>query len=129
LNIEHFALNVADPVAMAEWYGRHLGMRILRRLQTTTQTHFLCDESGRVVVELYRQTKAPIPDYSTMDPMTLHLAFVAADVAQDRARLIAAGATAVGDIATNEAGDQLAMLRDPWGLAVQLVKRTTALRP
>jgi glyoxylase I family protein len=129
MNIEHIALNVSDPVATADWYARHLGMRVLRRLETATQTHFVGDESGRVVVELYRQTKAPIPDYAAMDPMVLHVAFVAADVAEARRQLIAAGATPVGDIATNEAGDQLAMLRDPWGLALQLVKRTRALNP
>src|SRR5438445_2240757 len=117
MNIEHFALNVSDPIAMADWYGRHLGMRVLRRLETATQTHFVCDESGRVVVELYRQTKAPIPDYASMDPMVLHVAFVATDVAEAHRRLCAAGATPVGDIASNEAGDELAMLRDPWGLA------------
>src|SRR5438309_950149 len=102
MNIEHFALNVSDPIAMADWYGRHLGMRVLRRLETATQTHFICDESGRVVVELYCQTKAPIPDYAAMDPMVLHLAFVAADVAEARRRLIAAGATPAGEIATND---------------------------
>jgi glyoxylase I family protein len=58
-----------------------------------------------------------------MDPLLLHLAFRANDVAAERARLIAAGATPVGDVMTNETGDTVAMLRDPWGLAVQLVKR------
>jgi glyoxylase I family protein len=129
MNIEHVALNVSDPVAMAEWYGKHLGMRVLRRLETATETHFICDAAGRVVVELYRQTKAPIPDYFVMDPMVLHVAFVAGDVTEARTRLLAAGAAPVGEIATNDAGDQLAMLRDPWGLALQLVKRTRALNP
>jgi glyoxylase I family protein len=127
MNIEHVALNVPDPSAIAEWYTRHLGMRVVRRLETATQTHFIGDESGRVVVELYRQTRAPIPDYGSMDPMVLHVAFTAGDIAEARRRLIAAGASPVGDVATNEDGDQLAMLRDPWGLAIQLVKRAKAL--
>jgi hypothetical protein len=41
--------------------------------------------------------------------------------------LIKAGATPQGDINTNDDGDQLAMVRDPWGLPVQLVKRTKAM--
>ena len=41
--------------------------------------------------------------------------------------LIAAGATAVGDVMTNDQGDQVAMLRDPWGVAVQLVRRERAM--
>jgi glyoxylase I family protein len=80
------------------------------------------------VLELYRQTKAPVPDYFAMDPMVLHVAFVVNDVAAERSRLIAAGAHAVGDVAVTESGDQLAMLRDPWGLAIQLVKRSSPLQ-
>jgi hypothetical protein len=30
-------------------------------------------------------------------------------------------------VATTPAGDQLAMLRDPWGVAIQLVKRAQPL--
>ena len=33
-----------------------------------------------------------------------------------RARLLAAGATAEGDVIKNDQGDEVAMLRDPWGL-------------
>jgi uncharacterized glyoxalase superfamily protein PhnB len=56
--------------------------------------------------------------------MLLHLAFASDDDMQaQRARLLAAGATPAGDISTTPAGDQLAMLRDPWGFAIQLAKR------
>ena len=123
MNIEHIAFNVADPVSMAEWYTGHLGMRVLRRVEGPAHTHFVADQAGRVVFELYHNAKAGVPDYARMDPMVLHVAFTAADVAETRRRLLAAGATPVGDVGTNEAGDQLAMFRDPWGLAIQFVKR------
>src|SRR5262249_35691218 len=129
MNIEHIAFNVADPVAMAEWYTRHLGLRVVRRPPGTTRTHFLADAAGRTVLELYHQPKAPVPDYATIDPMVLHVAFGTADIAGERRRLLAAGASAVGDIAGNDSGDQLAMLRDPWGFAVQLVQRAAPLHP
>jgi glyoxylase I family protein len=128
MNIEHIALNVADPVAAAKWYTQHLGMRVVRRPPGDTQTHFIADEQGRVVLELYHQTKAPVPDYFAMDPMVLHIAFVVDDMAAERTRLLRAGAKAVGDVAATDNGDQLAMLRDPWGVAVQLVKRATPLQ-
>ena len=32
MNIEHVAFNVPDPAAAAEWYARHLGMRVVRRV-------------------------------------------------------------------------------------------------
>jgi glyoxylase I family protein len=129
MNIEHMALNVADPAAMAAWYTRYLGMRVLRRLDTDTQTHFLADESGRTVLELYHQSRVAVPDYAAMDPMILHIAFTAPDIEATRTQLLAAGATAEGDVATTPAGDRLAMLRDPWGVALQLVKRAQPLRP
>ena len=53
----------------------------------------------------------------------LHFAFAVDDPAAVRERLLAAGASAEGELTTTAAGDQLAMLRDPWGLAIQLAKR------
>ncbi len=51
-------------------------------------------------------------------------AFVSKDIAADVARLSAAGATLVSGPETAANGDGLAMLRDPWGVCLQLVKRT-----
>jgi glyoxylase I family protein len=126
MNIEHMALNVAEPVAMAGWYGQHLGMRVLRKLEQAPFTHFVVDSGGRVVLELYRQ-KAPVPDYASFDPMVLHIAFSSDDVAGARQRLLDAGATPAGDVVTTEAGDVMAFVRDPWGVTVQLVKRARPL--
>src|SRR5947207_298801 len=127
MNIEHVALNVPDPVAMAEWYTRHLGMRVLRKVSAAPHTHFLTDEAGRSVVEIYHHTKASVPDYASMDPLILHLAFSAPELQSVRERLLAAGATSAGEVVTTPAGDVLAMLRDPWGIALQLVKRAVPL--
>src|SRR5207248_46742 len=102
---EHVALNVADPVAVAAWYGQHLGMRTLRRLEQAPFTHFIADPSGRVVLELYHQTRAPVPDYASMDPFVLHIAFQADDVARERQRLLNAGATPAGEVVTTDVGD------------------------
>ena len=49
------------------------------------------------------------------------------DIHADRARLIAAGATPVGEVTTTPAGDQLAFLRDPWNLPFQFVQRKKPL--
>src|ERR1051325_10528559 len=104
MHIEHLALNVPDPVKMAAWYVTHLGMRVLRRQEQAPFTHFIVDESGRVVLELYHHTKAVLPDYAKLDPLSLHIAFTAADVAKERDRLLAAGATPAGDIVTTDTG-------------------------
>jgi catechol 2,3-dioxygenase-like lactoylglutathione lyase family enzyme len=127
MKIEHIALNVSDPTALAKWYVAHLGLTIKMQLSAPPFTHFLADDSGAVMVEFYNNTEAPVPDYGRQDPRTLHLAFVSADVAADRQRLIEAGAVPVGDVQRMENGTQLAMLRDPWGLAVQLVYRSPSM--
>ena len=126
LNIEHFACNVSDPVAMAAWYVQHLGMRVLRQNPAPPHIHFLADASGRVVMEIYSNAADPVPDYRAMHPMRFHLAFAAPDPDQARAALVAAGATFV-DEQTQPDGSRLLMLRDPWGLPLQLCKRTTSL--
>ena len=126
MRIEHIAFNVADPVAVAGWYDRHLGLKIVRHLPEPTQTHFLADDSGETVIEIYCNPPEEVPDYAAMNPLLFHLAFVSASPEADRARLIAAGASAVDEI-TRPDGTHLIMLRDPWGLALQLCKRAESL--
>jgi catechol 2,3-dioxygenase-like lactoylglutathione lyase family enzyme len=126
MDIEHIALNVADPVALADWYVRHLGMRVLRQVDAGPRTRFLADGAGRVVLEVYRQP-APVPDYAAMDPMVLHVAFKVDDVAAVRDRLRSAGATVATDMHRTDNGDVMAFLRDPWGITIQLVHRASPL--
>lgn len=123
MKIEHTAYQVDDPVALARWYVDHLGLKVKRAQSAAPFGYFLADDSGTVMLEFYRQAHLPVPDYRAMDPLLLHLAFLASDVPAARAKLMAAGAAPEGDVITNAAGDEVAMLRDPWGLAIQLIKR------
>jgi uncharacterized glyoxalase superfamily protein PhnB len=75
------------------------------------------------MIEIYSNPAAAVPDYHAMHPLILHIAFMVEDMEGTRSRLIAAGATAEGEISKLDNGDQLAMLRDPWGVAIQLAKR------
>jgi glyoxylase I family protein len=128
MTIEHLALNVADPVALADWYVRHLGMRIVRQVDTGPRTRFIADSAGRTVLEVYRQN-APVPDYAALDPMVLHIAFKVDNVAAARRKLLEAGATPATDITTSDNGDMMTFLRDPWGITIQLVRRGQPLMP
>ncbi len=123
MKIEHVAFNVEDPLGMGRWYVEHLGFKVKRRTVEPPYMHFLADDSGTVMIEIYGNRDAPTPDYRSMNPAMLHLALVSADVEADVTRLSSAGATLVGEIQSMPTGDQLAMLRDPWGFALQLVKR------
>ncbi len=123
MRIEHIALNVADPLEMARWYVANLGFVVKRRVMQPPWAHFLADETGQVMIEIYgRQDLAP-PDYAAMHPGTLHLAFMSDDIAADAERLTRAGCTREGEIQPLPGGDEMAFLRDPWGLCLQLIKR------
>lgn len=127
MNIEHIALNVADARALADWYVRHLGMRVVRAVEESPWTRFLADQAGRTVLEIYQNPKAPVPDYQAQDPMTLHIAFVSSDIKGDWNRLLKAGGSRAIDPHTTPAGDEMAFLRDPWGVCIQLIKRAKSL--
>ena len=127
MKIEHFALNIEKPVELVQWYVEHLGMRVVRAANDANQMHFIVDEADRVVIEFYNNPASPMPDYYGMNPLMFHIAFAVDDLEAEHARLIAAGATAEGDINGTPAGDKLAFLRDPWGVPLQLVRRATPL--
>lgn len=128
MRIEHFALNVADPVGMARWYVENLGMRIAIGSNEPPYGHFLADggdeadAAGRAMIEIYHNPADPVPDYAAQSPSRVHLAFVSADPAGDSKKLLAAGATYVEDVHLPDGG-YLVALRDPWGLAIQLARR------
>jgi predicted enzyme related to lactoylglutathione lyase len=123
VRFEHFGIDVRDPVATAQWYVQHLGMTVVRTGDGPVHMHFLADATGRVFVELYHNPPERVPDYATQDPQVLHLALATEDLDGTLARLVAAGATVFSGPALTPAGDRLAMLRDPWGLALQLTQR------
>ena len=123
MNIEHIAFQVSDPAAMADWYVQHLGCSIKRSAGEPSFVRFVMDGSGDAMMELYHNPSVSVPDYRSMHPMVLHVAFVSANPQGDRNRLVAAGATVEDSYTRTPAGDELVMLRDPWGVALQLVKR------
>jgi glyoxylase I family protein len=127
LKTEHIALQVPDPVKLAEWYVANLGMRIVRSFGAPAHARFIADSAGQTVLEVYNNPKASMIDYRKLDPLHLHIAFAVVDVAATRQRLLTAGATAEGEVSITDTGDTLAMVRDPWGVPVQLVKRAKAL--
>ncbi len=127
MNIEHIGINIKDPQSAARWYVDNLGWKIIRQGGPPAHGRFLADSAGRGIMEVYCNTKAAIPDYFAMDPVVLHVAVASGDVRADRQRLVDAGATPEGEIAVTPDGDQIAMVRDPWGLPLQLVKRAKPL--
>ena len=123
MKFEHFALNVPDVRAQAGWLVTHLRFTIARQREDAPYTHFLADQTGRVIVELYTNPAATVPDYRAQHPLIFHLAVVSTDTVADLARLEKAGATFFAEDVLPD-GSRLLMMRDPWGLPVQCCQRT-----
>jgi len=129
--IEHISFAVAEPEAVAAWYAGNFGMQVLRR--GGGGDVFLADATGKVVFQL--EDARRIEDAASQaafaargrDMRNLHLAFCCDDIAGTRQRLLANGATAADAIQVTADGDEMTTIRDPWGIPVQLVKRTVTM--
>ena len=126
MKIEHFALNVSEPAAMAAWYEENMQLKIVRKYEDKADTHFLADSSGDTVLEIYNNPPDEVPDYKNMNPLIVHLAFVSKDAEADKQRLLKAGATFVEDVKPAD-GSLLVMMKDPWGISIQLCQRAKAM--
>jgi glyoxylase I family protein len=122
MKFEHFALNVPDVRPMARWYVEHLGLKVARQREDAPYTHFLADDTGRVVVELYTNPKVSVPDYPAQHPLVFHFALVTSDARAECQRLEKAGARLFLEEPQPD-GSILIMMRDPWGVPVQLCQR------
>lgn len=126
MKIEHFAMNVEKPLSMADWYVKHLGLEIVKQDDDPPYMTFLADDSGRVMIELYKNPADKVPDYQNMDPLIMHLALVSVNPSADKKRLIEAGAEEISDQILQD-GSRLVMLKDPWGLSLQLCERAAPM--
>ena len=127
IRLEHVAINVEDPERMAQWYCDNLGMKVVREGPAPANMRFICDAGGNMMLEIYHNPPDAVPDYASMDPLTLHIAFMVDDVKGTCAKLIAAGATVASEVTVTDSGDELAMLRDPWGVPIQFLKRANPM--
>ena len=126
MRFEHLAVNVKDAHAVADWYVKTLGLVIKRQLPDPPYITFLADADGNMMFEFYQQ-EVPVVDYAAIPAFSLHLAFLVDDLEGTRAKWIAGGGKADGEITSTAAGDKLAFVRDPWGFTLQLVKRQTQM--
>lgn len=127
MKIEHVALQVPDALATARWYVEHLGLTVKMRSVDPPYGHFLADDGDAVMLEIYSFSDVPTPDYASQEPRQLHIAFSSTDIAADVQRLLSAGATKASGPEKTPKGDEIAMLRDPWGVCIQLVKRAKSM--
>jgi catechol 2,3-dioxygenase-like lactoylglutathione lyase family enzyme len=126
MKFEHFALNVSDATAASNWYEEHLGLKVVKKMTESPYMTFLADDSGTVMLEIYTNPKGETLDFASLHPLAVHLALVSEDPDEDRVRLVEAGAKVFSDDILPD-GSHLVMMRDPWGLALQLCKRAVPM--
>lgn len=122
--IEHIGLSVSDPIAMAEWYARVLGFHIVfSGADQEKAVAFVGDASGNCMLELGRLPGIEPLQSVQSHPLQLHIALASDHPAQDADYLIAHGASFIEEATFKRPGEELLLLRDPWGNSIQLAKR------
>ena len=106
---------------MADWYVKHLGAKVARAGGPPQNGRFLT--VGGVMFEIYNNPAVTMPDYSKTEVMQMHLAFMSENLKADRDRLVQAGARVIEDVYSTPEGDEIMILRDPWNVPIQFVKR------
>ncbi len=120
---EHFAINVKNIDEVIQWYVMNLGLKVASKQKEPPFMTFLADCTSRVFIELYHRPDEMISEFSKQHPLTFHVAFVSENAEEDRLRLEKEGAVFVEEV-RKEDGSHLIMLRDPWGMPLQLCQRT-----
>ena len=116
-SFEHVAINVPEKDGMADWYVRDVPEKMT----------FLADADGTVILELYNNSSAAHLPLTDTEPLALHIAFEVPDPESAADELVRAGATV--EVPLQSVGDDtMVMLRDPFGLPLQLVKRGRPMR-
>ena len=104
-------------------------MKVVREGPPPANMRFISDSGGNMMLELYNNPPDEVPDYPSMNPLSLHIAFMVDDVKAITKKLIGAGATIAVEMNTTVAGDELIILRDPWGVPIQFLKRAKPMLP
>jgi len=123
--IEHIGISVEKPIEMAKWYQETLGFNIKFSAQDEEKgVAFLTDCTDKVMLELGK-----IPNVSPLASrinhhLQLHIALKSVDPDRDAEYLVSKGAAFIEKCPITRPGENLIVLRDPWGNTIQLVKRS-----
>jgi catechol 2,3-dioxygenase-like lactoylglutathione lyase family enzyme len=127
MKIEHVGICVPAPVSMGYWYRDHLGFEMLMQAGDDRDgVSFISDGEG-TVLELGRLPEGPPLEARSLAPLQLHIAVDCDVPVREAERLVAAGATLVGESPRNSYPGEKVLVRDPWGFVLQLVNRKRKL--
>ncbi len=123
IRFEHIGINVKDPVAAAKWYSENLNMKIVREGTAPNYSTFIADSSLHMMIEFNYNKDYPTIDSLNFNYDSFHLAFSVLNINLMKDKLLNAGATILSDLRKTDSGDQVLVLKDPWGLPIQFVQR------
>jgi catechol 2,3-dioxygenase-like lactoylglutathione lyase family enzyme len=123
LRLEHTALFAEDTTALAEWYCRCFGMRVVFRNDAVPPTYFVADSAGMCLEIIARKGPPALDDTGRV----FHIAFVVNDFDQAAAALAAAGVALEPE--GGGPGLRVRFFNDPAGNRAQIVFREKPLVP
>ena len=123
MRFEHLAINVDDPVSVAKWFVDNLGMKLIKQGGAPSFGTFIGDADNNFTFELYHNKDVPVIDFKSINYNSIHFAFQAKDIVAAKENLLKNGATVAEALKETPNGDKVVMLRNPWGLPIQIVQR------
>jgi uncharacterized glyoxalase superfamily protein PhnB len=120
--IEHIGFVIADPGAAADWYEKNLGFTILRKAENNSVAFIREPESGLIFELIGNPDIHPI-DKDLTHPLQVHIAIKSINILEDKQALVNAGAQFVMDCRTDDPAAKVCILKDPFGLFLQLAQR------
>jgi len=121
MRLEHTAIFAEDTIALADWYCRCFGMRVVYRNDAKPPTFFVADERGMCLEIIGRPGKPAIDDTGRV----FHLAWVVDDLEKAAADLRAKGVPL--EPLAGGTGVKLHYFNDPAGNRGQIIKRDKPL--
>ena len=126
--IEHIGLLSSTPIQMGHWYGKHLGFRIITEAGTDADGVIFVEDDSGTVIEIGHLPGIFPMEFKSHHPLSFHLAIECSCPEDEAKRLVEAGAELVGESLRNAYKGEKILVRDPWGLAIQLINRKTKLK-
>ena len=120
--IEHIGFVISDPCGAADWYAKHLGF-IKLRAAANNSVAFIRDPCSGLIFELIGNPDIHPLEQDLTHPLQVHIALKSNNIMEDRQKLINAGASFVMDCRTDDPDARVCILKDPFGLYLQLAER------
>jgi len=124
--IEHIGIAAKDTTALAEWYVRTLGFRIVTKSADTPPNYFVAAPND-AMLEIISANQAKRAEHEPRDPGIRHICIGVDDFAAAADDLQKKGVTFTGGVINLPSGGKVVFFTDPEGNLLHLVHRPEPL--